>query len=62
MCHDGSYLNIDSILPDCFKKVEQTHELLAMLDMQCRLLADNSHVCSVNFLNKCLDRFSKRSE
>lgn len=26
------------------------------------MMSDNSHVCSVNFLNKCLERFSKRSE
>ena len=25
-------------------------------------MADDSHVCSVNFLNKCLERFVKRSE
>ena len=25
-------------------------------------MADESHVCSVQFLNKCLERFSKRSE
>lgn len=62
MCQDGAFLNIDSILPDCFKRVEHTQELLTMLDMKCRLMPDNSHLCSVNFLNKCLDRFSKRSE
>lgn len=33
-----------------------------MLDMECRLMADESHLCSVNYLNKCLDLFAKRSE
>lgn len=62
MCIDGTYLNLAEVLPDCFKKPEQTQELLGMLDRECRLMADESHICSVNYLNKCLDLFAKRSE
>ena len=62
ICKDGTYLNLVEILPDCFKKSEHTQELLSKLDQECRLMADESHLCSVNFLNKCLARFEKRSE
>ena len=62
MCSDGSYLNLDELLPDCFKRSEHTQELISILDKECRLMADDSHVCSVSFLNKCLERFVKRSE
>ena len=62
MCQDGAYLNLTEVLPDCFKRAEHTHELLSMLDKETRLMADESHVCSVHFLNECLERFSKRSE
>ena len=62
MCQDGAYLNLTEVLPDCFKRAEHTHELLSMLDKETRLMADESHVCSVHILNECLERFSKRSE
>jgi len=62
MCHDETYMNLVEILPDCFKKTSHTHELLGMLDLECRLMADECHLCSVGFLNKCLARFEKRSE
>ena len=62
MCQDGTYMNLNETLPDCFKRMENTHELLAMVDQECRLMADDSHVCSVTFINKCLGLFAKRLE
>ena len=62
ICQDGTYINLVEILPDCFKKTSHTHELLGMLELECRLMADECHLCSVGFLNKCLARFEKRSE
>lgn len=55
-------MNLIEALPDCFKNIEHTHELLSKLDQECRLMADDSHICSVVFLNKCLDLFTKRLE
>ena len=57
MCVQASFLNLTEILPDCFKSVEQTHELLTMLEKDCRLMEDEAHLCSVQFLNKCLELF-----
>lgn len=62
MCKDSGYINIDEVLPDCFKRPENTQELLSYLDLECRLMTDGSHLCSVSFLNKCLEIFVKRSE
>lgn len=62
VCQDDSYINLVEILPDCFKKTSHTHELLGMLEVEARLMTDESHLCSVGFLNKCLARFDKRSE
>ena len=62
MCADGTFLNLNEILPDCFKKPEQTTELLGMVEKDYRPMADDCHIVSVALLNKCLARFEKRSE
>ena len=57
-----SYLNLAEILPDCFTKEAHTNELMERIDDDYRILPDKSHICSVKFLENCLECFKKQSD
>jgi hypothetical protein len=55
-------VNLLELLPDCFRTQEDTNQLLAQVDAPMRLLSDDNHLVSEEFLNKCLKLFVTPSE
>lgn len=62
MVKASSYMNLTELLPACFKTENDIEELLTKLDLSCRLLQDQAHLCSKAYLQKCLEQFVQASE
>lgn len=53
---------MQEILPECFKTLDHTQELLDHVDEAVRLMPDEAHLCSAKFLQSALDTFKAPSE
>ena len=57
-----SFANLNDILPECIKNEGDVSFLLQKLQFEVRLMPDGIHICSNQYLNKCLGWFKNVSE